>query len=135
VLNISCRSNTNYIILKSFQDNFKNLETREGKTSKGRFGLALTSLGDINLDGYGDFAVGAPYDGPNGRGVVYVYHGSANGPLKKASQVISAEDVAGTPRPLKTFGFALAGGIDLDGNQYPDLVVGAYESSSAIVFK
>lgn len=124
-----------YIVYQSRIDNFKNLETREGKTSKGRFGLALTSLGDINLDGYGDFAVGAPYDGPNGRGVVYIYHGSANGPLKKASQVISAEDVAGTPRPLKTFGFALAGGIDLDGNQYPDLVVGAYESSSAIVFK
>ncbi|KAL7028917.1 hypothetical protein ACKWTF_006042 [Chironomus riparius] len=124
-----------YIVYQSKMDNFKNLETREGKASKGRFGLALASLGDINLDGYGDFAVGAPYDGPNGRGVVYIYHGSANGPLKKPSQVISSEDVAGTPRPLTTFGFSLAGGIDLDGNQYPDLVVGAYESSSAIVFK
>lgn len=119
----------------NFQENFKNLETREGKTSKGRFGLALASLGDVNLDGYGDFAVGAPYDGPNGRGVVYIYHGSSNGPLQKPSQVISAEDVANTPRPLSTFGFSLAGGIDLDGNQYPDLVVGAYDSNTAIVFK
>ncbi|XP_070507183.1 integrin alpha-PS2 isoform X2 [Chironomus tepperi] len=124
-----------YIVYQSKVDNFKNLETREGKASKGRFGLALASLGDINLDGYGDFAVGAPYDGPNERGVVYIYHGSANGPLKKPSQVIASEDVTGTPRPLTTFGFSLAGGIDLDGNQYPDLVVGAYESSSAIVFK
>ena len=65
--------------------------------------MALTSLGDINLDGYGDFAVGAPYDGPNGNGVVYIFHGSSEGPLKKPSQVIQAEDVAGTPRPLSTF--------------------------------
>lgn len=102
--------------------------------SRARFGLALTSLGDINLDGYGDFAVGAPYDGPNGHGAIYIYHGSPNGPLEKYSQVIFSEDVAGTTN-LKTFGFSLSGGIDLDGNMYPDLVVGAYESNKAIVFR
>lgn len=116
------------------QNKFKELETREGITSKGRFGLSLASLGDINLDGYGDFAVGAPYDGPNGNGAVYVYHGSKNGPLPKHSQVIYAEDVVGTEH-LSTFGFSLSGGIDLDGNQYPDMVVGAYDSNRAIVFK
>jgi integrin alpha 8 len=112
---------------------FQELETREGTMSKGRFGLALTALGDINLDGYKDFAVGAPYDGPNNRGAVYIFHGANGGPLKKASQVIYAEDIAGTP--LRTFGFSLSGGIDLDGNQYPDLVIGAYESNFAIVLK
>lgn len=65
---------------------------------------------------------------------MYIYHGSSEGPLKKASQVIFAEDVVGTEY-LTTFGFSIAGGIDLDGNQYPDMVVGAYESSKAIVFK
>lgn len=94
----------------------------------------MAALGDINLDGYGDFAVGAPYDGPNGRGAVYIFYGSPEGPLKKASQVIFAEDVIG-PDFLTTFGFSIAGGIDLDRNQYPDMVVGAYESSRAIVFK
>uniref|UniRef100_A0A6B2EJX2 Putative vitronectin receptor alpha subunit n=1 Tax=Phlebotomus kandelakii TaxID=1109342 RepID=A0A6B2EJX2_9DIPT len=113
---------------------FQELDTRDGTTSKGRFGLALTSLGDINLDGYGDFAVGAPYDGPRGQGAVHVFYGSSKGPLAKASQIIYAEDVVGTPY-LTTFGFSLAGGVDLDGNQYPDLVVGAYEASKAIVFK
>lgn len=102
--------------------------------SKGRFGLALAALGDINLDGYGDFAVGAPYDGVDGRGAVYIYHGSSAGPYAKPSQVIYAEDVIGTDH-LSTFGFALSGGIDLDGNQYPDLVVGAYNSNRALVFK
>lgn len=86
------------------------------------------------MDGFGDFAVGAPYDGPNGRGAVYIYHGSASGPLEKASQVIYAEDVHGTQH-MSTFGFSVAGGIDLDGNMYPDMVVGAYDSNKAIVFK
>lgn len=86
------------------------------------------------MDGFGDFAVGAPYDGPNGRGAVYVFHGSKNGPLLKASQVIFAEDVVGTDN-LRTFGFSVAGGIDLDRNEYPDMVVGAYESNRAIVFR
>lgn len=94
----------------------------------------MTSLGDINLDGYGDFAVGAPYDGPKERGAVYIFHGSKDGPLEKHSQVIYAEDVAGTDH-LSTFGFSLSGGIDLDGNQYPDLVVGAYTTNNVIVFK
>lgn len=95
----------------------------------------MAALGDINLDGFGDFAVGAPYDGPNGRGAVYIFNGSPDGPLKKASQVIYAEDVAGSTQ-LSTFGFSLAGsGIDLDNNQYPDMVVGAYESNTAFIFK
>jgi hypothetical protein len=29
---------------------------------------------------------------------------------------------------LKSFGYALAGGLDLDSNGYPDLAVGSYES-------
>lgn len=91
-------------------------------------------MGDINKDEYGDFAVGAPYDGPQGRGAVYIYHGSSEGPLKKPSQVIYAEDVSGF-EPISTFGFSVSGGIDLDGNLYPDLVVGAYESNKAITFK
>ena len=65
-----------------------------------------------------DFAVGAPYDGVDGRGAVYIYHDSSAGLLAKPSQVIYAEDVIGTDH-LSTFGFSLSGGIDLDGNQYP----------------
>ena len=35
-----------------------------------------------------DMAVGAPYDGPNQRGAVYIFLGSADGVIKKPSQVI-----------------------------------------------
>ncbi|KAH8409140.1 hypothetical protein KR009_008769 [Drosophila setifemur] len=108
---------------------------RDGFQSKGRFGLALTTLGDVNGDGYGDFAVGAPYDGPEGRGVVYIFHGSPSGPLAKPSQVIKSEQIVeGAPYP-RTFGFALSGGVDMDGNTYPDLAVGAYSSDQVFIFK
>lgn len=94
--------------------------------------MSLASLGDIDRDGYGDFVVGAPYAGPNGRGAVYIYHGSRTGVLEKYSQVIHAEDL---DNPVQTFGFSVAGGLDLDGNVYPDLVVGAYESGAAMFFR
>ncbi|XP_055614564.1 integrin alpha-PS2-like [Uranotaenia lowii] len=123
-----------YIIYQDKVNKFQEVETRDGVNSKARFGLSVCSLGDINLDGFGDFAVGAPYDGPNGNGAVYVYHGSARGPLEKPSQIILAEDMAGVTK-ISTFGFSVAGGIDLDGNQYPDMVVGAYGSDKALVFK
>lgn len=92
-------------------------------------------MGDLNKDGFGDFAVGAPYDGPEGLGAVYIYNGSPQGPYEKYSQVIYAEDIDTVRGGVSTFGFSLSGGIDLDRNQYPDLVVGAYETSTAIVFK
>lgn len=92
-------------------------------------------MGDINRDGYEDFAVGAPYDGPFGNGAVYIFHGSPNGPLLKPSQIIKSEDIVeSTPYP-RTFGFALSGGLDMDGNTYPDLAVGAYASDQVYIFK
>lgn len=53
--------------------------------SQSRFGFSMTSLGDINKDGYNDVAIGAPYE--NDRGSVYIYLGSANGLNAEPSQV------------------------------------------------
>ncbi|XP_039296864.1 integrin alpha-PS1 isoform X2 [Nilaparvata lugens] len=96
-----------------------------------RYGFAITNLGDINKDGYDDIAVGAPYED---NGVVYVYLGSKNGLITEPSQVIKANDV----KPLagiRTFGYSLSGGMDLDQNGYPDLLIGAYESDAAILLR
>ncbi|KAL3988336.1 potassium voltage-gated channel Eag-related subfamily H member 6 [Sarotherodon galilaeus] len=92
------------------------------------FGLAVENLGDINLDGYHDFAVGAPYE-DEGKGKVYIYYGSATGQISpKASQVLPS------PTDVKLFGYSLAGNMDLDYNSYPDLAVGSL-SDSVFVYK
>ncbi|XP_077380247.1 integrin alpha-6-like isoform X2 [Festucalex cinctus] len=84
------------------------------------FGLAVENLGDINQDGFHDFAVGAPYDDDNS-GNVYIYHGSDTGlKSKKAAQVLS-----GKPSNVMMFGYSLAGNMDLDKNSYPDLAIGS----------
>lgn len=95
--------------------------------------MSLASLGDINKDGFDDIAVGAPYDGDKGTGAVYIYLGSKKGLQSKYSQVIYAEAI--NDPGLKSFGFSLSGGLDLDNNQYPDLLVGAYASDRAIFLK
>ncbi|XP_040911574.1 integrin alpha-6b isoform X2 [Toxotes jaculatrix] len=93
------------------------------------FGLAVENLGDINLDGYHDFAVGAPYEN-DGAGAVYIYGGSATGlSSKKPAQVLSGQ-LSGA----RLFGYSLAGNMDLDKNSYPDLAVGSL-SDSVFVYK
>lgn len=94
-----------------------------------RFGLALANLGDINKDGCDDIAVGAPYEDD---GVVYIYLGSKDGLTAKPSQIITATDLGFASNQIKTFGSSLSGGIDLDNNSYPDLLVGAYASSAVV---
>lgn len=101
--------------------------------AESRFGLAVATLGDINNDRCDDVAIGAPYEGA---GVVYIYLGSKLGLSDKPSQVIRAADlgVGALPNrgPLRTFGSSLAGGNDLDENQYPDLLIGAYDSAVTV---
>uniref|UniRef100_A0A8C1YPX7 Integrin, alpha 6b n=1 Tax=Cyprinus carpio TaxID=7962 RepID=A0A8C1YPX7_CYPCA len=85
------------------------------------FGLAVENMGDVNMDGYHDVAVGAPYDS-NGAGNVYIFHGSPQG-LKK-TQVLGGKD-----HNVKLFGYSLAGNMDLDRNYYPDLAIGSLSDS------
>lgn len=94
-----------------------------------RFGLALANIGDINKDKCDDIAIGAPYEGD---GVVYIYLGSNQGLSQKPSQVITSSDLGLKPNNILTFGISISGGIDLDGNSYPDTVIGAYKSSAVV---
>ncbi|CAH8599629.1 unnamed protein product [Schistosoma rodhaini] len=97
------------------------------------FGATITKLGDINHDGFQDFAIGAPYE-DNG-GAVYIYHGSKSGKIQKPTQIICANDLQ-SPRPLEGFGFSLGlNGADLDENGYPDMAIGATVSSSVAVLR
>ncbi|KAM7115005.1 integrin alpha-7 isoform 3-T3 [Molossus nigricans] len=90
------------------------------------FGISLAVLGDLNQDGFPDIAVGAPFDGD---GKVFIYHGSSLGVVTKPSQVLEGEAVS-----LKSFGYSLSGGLDVDGNHYPDLLVGSL-ADTAVLFR
>jgi hypothetical protein len=52
---------------------------RESNVVEARYGSSLARLGDANLDGWPDFAVGAPYQGAGG--TVHVYRGGGRGHL------------------------------------------------------
>ena len=71
----------------TFQHQFSTRIELEGEAAYGRFGFSLAAAGDLNGDGFGDFLVGAPYDGPTRRGAVYVFHGKEGGIRTKAAQV------------------------------------------------
>nr|KAF6495369.1 integrin subunit alpha 7 [Rousettus aegyptiacus] len=90
------------------------------------FGISLAVLGDLNQDGFPDIAVGAPFDGD---GKVFIYHGSSLGVVVKPSQVLEGEAVG-----IKSFGYSLSGGLDVDGNHYPDLLVGSL-ADTAVLFR
>jgi integrin alpha 8 len=48
------------------------------------------------------------------------------------SQVIYAKEISSS---VKTFGWSLSAGMDLDENNYPDLLVGAYDSNNAVYLR
>jgi hypothetical protein len=83
--------------------------TLEGAES-GELGRGLAALGDVDGDGFDDFAIGEP-----GSQRVIIVFGGLEGPSDTVT--LEATDAG--------FGWALAGGADLDGDGVGDLVVGA----------
>jgi hypothetical protein len=84
-------------------------------------------MGDVNGDGHRDLAVGAPWeqhlhDGQSIGGMVYIYHGSLDGP-SIAGYWIDYPPDCGTGYTCG-FGWSLAMG-DVNGDGYVDLAVGA----------
>ena len=121
------------LIRKCLQHKFRRWDIRDGQQTKERFGFSIASLGDIDKDGYGDFAVGAPYFGGSlSEGRVYIFRGSKSGVRERADQIIRGSDVRTN---IRSFGFSLAGGADLDSNLYTDLVVGAAQSAQTVLLR
>uniref|UniRef100_A0A8C8F1M9 Integrin alpha 4 n=1 Tax=Oncorhynchus tshawytscha TaxID=74940 RepID=A0A8C8F1M9_ONCTS len=101
------------------------------KSYAARFGETITDLGDIDDDGFPDVAVGAPQE-EELRGAIYIYNGRKTGISQTYSQRITGSLLG---NELKMFGQSVSGGIDVDGNGYHDVAVGAFLSDSAVVLR
>src|SRR5438552_8317720 len=77
-----------------------------------RFGSALANAGDVNHDGVNDVIIGAP-----GASKAYVFNGATGALLFTLANPSPSGD-----KP-SSFGYAVAGGQDLDGDGTPDFVV------------
>ncbi|CAI8028507.1 Integrin alpha-5 [Geodia barretti] len=116
-----------------------------GTGSKGRYGSAIVNLGDINSDGFEDIAVSAPFESRGGgggaEGTVYIYLGSGESVIVTTPEdEITAADISSRlgfdeSRVLKSFGYSLSSGVDVDANAYNDLVIGDYIQQTVIVLR
>lgn len=93
---------------------------------QGLFGYALTGVGDLNGDGFGDLIAGAPNTsvsdptGDDGTDRAYLYFGSESGLTGTPDVIIDGPD-----GPNSLFGVSASLTGDIDGDAMMDLVVGA----------
>ncbi len=85
-------------------------------------GKAAQGVGDIDGDGYGDLAIGAPFDATGGvnSGTVFLFYG----PGVSWSSTDDADAAIVGPTHF-TAGYGLGTGGDANGDGYDDLLVGA----------
>lgn len=82
----------------------------------------VTTIGDVNRDGYSDVAVGASFadNGGTNRGIVYIFHGSATGYPSTPNTTLS-----GPAFNNARFGCSIGAAGDVNGDGFSDIVVGA----------
>nr|XP_040020836.1 integrin alpha-8 [Gasterosteus aculeatus aculeatus] len=124
-----------YLYLQMAPLTFSKPVALTGTHTFGRFGTAIAPLGDINQDGFDDVAVGCPFGGEERGGRVLIFNGNRD--VSTRGLTLSQElRAAGTPSgSLPGFGFTLRGGQDLDNNQYPDLIVGAFGAGEVSLYR
>ncbi|XP_053373232.1 integrin alpha-4-like isoform X2 [Mercenaria mercenaria] len=108
-----------------------NVESLKGKTSYARFGTNIASAGDLDLDGFNDVAIGAPYE-EGETGAVYIYNGCNCILRDKFSQRISGRNI---DPGIRALGWSIYGNEDIDGNSFVDLAVGAYASDTVAILR
>uniref|UniRef100_A0AAX7UD82 VWFA domain-containing protein n=1 Tax=Astatotilapia calliptera TaxID=8154 RepID=A0AAX7UD82_ASTCA len=100
--------------------------TNKNEPCGARFGTAIAAVTDLNLDGYNDVAIGAPFENDH-RGAVYIYHGDQKSLKKKFVQHIPA---GGDGEKVKFFGQSIHGVMDLNGDGITDITIGGLGGAS-----
>ncbi|KAM4697382.1 integrin alpha-V [Rhinophrynus dorsalis] len=98
-----------------------------------RFSSCISPLGDVDQDGFNDLAIGAPYGGSQNKGLVYIYNGRHSGVSVVPSQILEGQWASKTMP--SSFGYSLKGATDVDENGHPDLIVGAFGTDKAILYR
>lgn len=117
-------------ILHKTQDKFEKPQTIDGAIAGGRFGAAVMCLNDIDYDGYGDVAVGAPYEEDGG--AVYIFNGNEYGRFRKYSQKLMGARFSPT---MRGFGISISEPRDINRDNYSDIAVGAYLSDEVVLLQ
>uniref|UniRef100_A0A8C4ERS6 Integrin, alpha 1 n=1 Tax=Dicentrarchus labrax TaxID=13489 RepID=A0A8C4ERS6_DICLA len=100
--------------------------TNKNEPCGARFGTAIAAVLDLNLDGFNDVAIGAPFENDH-RGAVYIYHGDKTTLKEKYVQRIPA---GGDGEKVKFFGQSIHGVMDLNGDGITDVTIGGLGGAS-----
>lgn len=94
------------------------------------FGVAVSSAGDVNGDGYNDVIIGVYLydDGANtDEGRAYIYHGSATG--LSATPNNTQDD---SNQAFANFGISVSTAGDVNGDGYSDVIIGASQFDDGV---
>jgi hypothetical protein len=111
-----------YIYFGGTDINSMVFEIIQGESFKEYFGNVVTGVGDMNGDGYDDFAIGA-FGFNSNKGKVYVYYGGAT--FDEESDIIYTGEVSN-----KGFGMGISTAGDVNGDGYDDIIIGSHRDNS-----
>lgn len=99
------------------------------------FGDSLASVGDLNLDGVNDLAVGSPLNSTGGpaRGAVHILFMNADGTVDSSTLIASGTNGGPTLADVVLFGSSVAFLGDVDGDGRPELAVGSEADDTGAV--